>query len=794
MLMPFVSRLLWLVWTWPVALGWLLGVALQLQQAQLSEVWVYQCFMALALAAIGLLATNLIASKRQTALLLVVVAALAWGVTGWRAQRFVAQALAPALQGQNVALVGVVNGLVQRQDGGLRFRLQVESAHLQGQAVAVPPLVELGWYDAGRARQPPDLQAGERWQLTVRLKRPHGVANPHGVDSELWLWEQGVQASGYVRSGPKDPVPQRLAQTGAQPVDWARQQLRDRIWVHVPERAASGLLAALVVGDQRAVERTQWDIFRATGVAHLMAISGLHITMFAWLMTWLTAALWRRSSRLCLWCPAPSAALVAGVALAAAYALFSGWGVPAQRTVLMLATVSLLRLSGRQWPWPSVWLLACAVVVALDPWALLQAGFWLSFVAVGILFASDAGAASGGGVWPRVRAMLREQWIITVALTPLSLLLFGQVSVVGLLANALAIPWVTLVVTPLAMLGAVYAPLWALATQALNVLMSVLTWLAAWPWASVSVAQAPLWAGAGAVLGGVLLVLSLPWRLRLLGLPLVLPVALWLPARPLPGEFELLAPDVGQGSAVLIRTAGYTLVFDAGPRYNLDSDAGHRVLVPLLRALGSPVDVLVLSHRDSDHVGGAEAVLASQPGAAVLSSVEDTHPLQAVRHVSRCEAGQRWVRDGVTFEVLHPLASDYVTGATSNALSCTVRVSNGRHAALLTGDIERAQEAELVARGATLQADVLVVPHHGSQTSSSAALLDAVAPRFALVQSGYRNRYGHPAASVLDRYTERDITVHQSPQCGASTWQSAKPAQVLCQRLLFSRYWHDRVP
>lgn len=232
--------------------------------------------------------------------------------------------------------------------------------------------------------------------------------------------------------------------------------------------------------------------------------------------------------------------------------------------------------------------------------------------------------------------------MITVALTPLTLLLFGQVSLIGLLANLVAIPWVTLVLTPLALAGAVWAPLWGLAGTAAEALGWVLKPLASWPWATYSTAVAPLWAGALGLLGGVLLVWPWPWRWRVLGLPLVLPVVLWQAPRPALGEFELLAADVGQGTAVLLRTARHTLVYDAGPRYSSESDAGHRVVVPLLRALGERVNTLVLSHRDVDHTGGAEAVLAQQPQALVLSSIEPNHPLRARWPMTRCEAGQRW--------------------------------------------------------------------------------------------------------------------------------------------------------
>ncbi len=519
--------------------------------------------------------------------------------------------------------------------------------------------------------------------------------------------------------------------------------------------------------------------------------------MFAWLAAHVVGWLWRRSTRLMLRVPAPQAALVGGLLLAALYALFSGWGVPSQRTVWMLATVALLRLTGRRWPWPHVWLLTAAVVVAADPWALMQAGFWLSFVAVGVLFATDAAVPGERrtSASSRLFQFLREQWVITLAITPLGLLLFQQVSLVGLLANAVAIPWVTLVVTPLAMLGVVVAPLWDLGAQAVRWLTLLLQWLAGLPWATVSMAAPPAWAAAFGVAGGVLLAMRLPWSLRALGVPLLLPVLLWQAPRPANGDFELLAADIGQGNAVLVRTATHSLLYDAGPRYSLDSDAGHRVLVPLLRAHGERLDMLVLSHRDSDHTGGATAVLAMQPQAALLSSIEATHPLQALRPAQRCEAGQRWAWDGVSFEVLHPFDTDYRGFTRPNAVSCVLRISNGRATALLAGDIERLQEAALVARTPELlHADVLLAPHHGSKTSSSAPFLDAVRPRIALVQAGYRNRFGHPASEVLDRYTQRHVRLVENTRCGAAHWSSARPADVRCERERRARYWQHRLP
>ena len=356
-----------------------------------------------------------------------------------------------------------------------------------------------------------------------------------------------------------------------------------------------------------------------------------------------------------------------------------------------------------------------------------------------------------------------------------------------------------LLVTPLAMLGVLVEPLWDLAALAISALSWYLQALAALPFATLTVAQAPLWAGAVGVLGGLLLAMQLPWSLRLMGLPLMLPVLLWQVPAPQPGQFELLAADIGQGNAVLVRTASHALLYDAGPRFSRESDAGNRVLVPLLRSLQLRLDLLVLSHRDIDHTGGAPAVLKMQPQAELLSSIEDDHELQALRPTRRCATGQRWQWDGVDFEVLSPLAQDYELELKSNAMSCVLRISNGVQTALLVGDIEQAQEQHLVeqaqlAGASRLQSDLLLVPHHGSRFSSSAAFLDAVQPRFALVQAGYRNRFGHPAPSVLVHYQERGIRVIDSPHCGAMRWKSDQAQAIHCQRMQSQHYWQHQLP
>ncbi len=800
-------------WAVP-ALAWLAGSALQLQMPALwdrSGVWL---LTALALALI-LIARRL--RGRWTGLMCAALAALLLGfcTTHLRAEARLADRLQASLEGQDLVLTGTVASLPREGIDGTRFVFEVESATLQGSAVRIPGLVSLGWYRGmdddsllGGPAEP--VRAGQRWRFTTRLRQPHGTLNPHGFDLELWLFEQGIGANGSVRSRAGDEA-QKLQDRVGSFIDRSRQDWRDAIRARISDTAVAGVLAALAIGDQAAIEREDWDLFRVTGVAHLMSISGLHVTMFAWLAALVVGRLWRLSPRLLLGCPAPTAARWAGLVAAVGYAVLAGWGVPAQRTVWMIGAVVVLRQAGLRWPLPAVLLAAALVVTVIDPWALLQPGFWLSFMAVALLMVSEpvselahsvttAPTAWRARTLQALRSGLRTQAVATVGLAPLSLVFFQQLSVVGFAANLVAIPLVTLLITPLALLGLLLPPLWSLAAGLVQGLTAMLQGLASVPVAVWHAAVAPPWAVACGLLAALLAVLPLPWRLRLLALPLMLPLLLPPVQRPEPGRFEMVAADIGQGTAVLLRTAHHLLVYDTGPLYSRESDAGTRVLLPLLRARGErEISLLMLSHRDADHVGGASALLRSVPVAAMSSSLVDAHPLRQAAKVpqQRCQAGQAWDWDGVRFEVLHPRAEDYEQTLKSNAMSCVLRVQGSQGSVLLTGDIEAAQEAALVQRAApALKSDVLLVPHHGSRTSSTAAFLDAVAPQVAVVQAGYRSRYGHPAPDVLARYAARGIRVERSDRCGAWVWQpgwggpNAQAVQSACTRNERRRYWH----
>ena len=856
-----LRRAPWLVW------GWLFGAGIQLQQ---SDIWPVEWVLGFGFLGALLFvwsAKFLGSSVSNTShrsltfgfssnvlalwVLSMASCSMALAVVNARCIIQAQDALAPALEGVDLSVTGMVSSLPQRGPLGIRFQFKVNAANRtdNSASVKVPAHLDLAWYDpdvrssqssvmAMESQAWDLLEAGDQWQFNVRLKAPHGTFNPGGFDYELWLWEQGLGATGTVRTGKRDAAPQKLKASWYYPVTQARQRVRAQIDLaftggDLNQRRMSGIISALVMGDQAALTKADWEIFRATGVAHLMSISGLHITLFAWVAAALIGFAWRWSARqtnwFCLRWPAPYAGAWGGVICATLYALFSGWGLPAQRTVIMLIVVNFLRFKGGQWPWLWIWGAALWWVVFWDPWALLQAGFWLSFVAVGVLIATDSREfqvrtnleeAGSETVHPSffeklrmnrvtpvlnsIVRLLREQWVVTLALTPLSIFFFGQISGVGLLANLVAIPWVTWVVTPLAMAGVLWSPLWHLAAWTLQPLLSILNLMTTWHWVIWNLPVPPITFIILSVAGGLLLMQKWPWTLRCWGLPFMLPALMWQMPQPAWGQFDLWAMDVGQGNAVLLKTRHHALLYDAGPQYSEESDAGQRVLAPFMTRMGVHLDKVILSHRDLDHTGGAVSVLNAQKSADLLTSLEPGHPLTQVRTSQRCEAGQKWEWDGVRFEILHPMPSDYERMISTNSLSCVFRVdarqvdvSNQAHdvhrgSALLTGDIEAPQEIALLQANALQQVDFLLVPHHGSKTSSIEKFVETLKPSWAMVQSGYRNRYGHPAPQVVARYEAHGVPVVQTAVCGAAYWQSSAPKELACERDMRRRYWHHK--
>ncbi len=766
-------------------LAFALGIWLCQQQPRLPDASALWAALALAGAAAGAASWRRV--RRPAVTVALGLLGFVWGC--WHGQHLLAQRLAPELEGRDIQVVGVIAGLPQPFERGERFVLRVEQSEFP-----LPPVVQLAWYRDGKGTLTPGLRAAERWQLRLRLKRPHGNLNPHGFDYEAWLFEQGIGATGYVRAGLENVRLEALVLQPGPLLQRARQAIREQFEAALPQSAYRGILVALAIGDQRAIETDYWTVFNRTGLTHLFSVSGMHITLIAGLAGALVGWAWRRSVRLSLWLPAQKAAIAVGWMVALGYSLLAGWGIPAQRTFFMLSVAALAMWSHRSASPSRVLTLGLVAVLVADPLAVTAAGFWLSFGAVAVLFFVSSGQI-GQVHW--LRQAVRSQWAVTLALLPALLGMFQQFSLISPIANAVAIPVVTFLVTPLALLAAVapFDVLMQLAHGILAALMVLVTWLAGQPLAVWQQAAPAGWAVVLATAGCLALLLPRGVPGRLAGLPMLFPLLLAAPPRPVPGEYWLTVLDVGQGLAVHVQTATHDLIYDTGPQYSQDANSGNRVILPYLRGQGvSRLDALIITHADIDHSGGAESVLEAVPTTWSASSLPAESLLRGILPAHRpCVAGQRWAWDGVDFEVLHPPAGALEgAGAKENDLSCVVRVTNHRHVVLLAADVEAAAEAQMLARDpAGVRADVLVVPHHGSRTSSTSAFVDAVDARTAVFPVGYRNRFLHPNGEVLARYQARGTAILRTDLDGAVTIRAGARLEVETTRAKRRRYWHS---
>ncbi|HSS71398.1 MAG TPA: DNA internalization-related competence protein ComEC/Rec2 [Casimicrobiaceae bacterium] len=720
----------------------------------------------------------------------------------WRAELRLADELPSVWEGRDIELSGVIDELPQASDRGTRFAFAVERVLTEG--AVVPSRLSLAWYASWYGEGPrdevPALRAGERWQFVVRLKRPHGTINPHGFDLEAWLLQNDLRATGYVRT---DDANRRLDAFAGRPGDYVqrlRESIRNRILSALDGRPYAGVIAALAIGDERAIPSEQWRVFFRTGIGHLISISGLHVTAFATLIGALVFWLWRRSHALTLRLPARKAAAVAGVLAAFIYVLLAGFQIPAQRTLYMLAVAAIGLWIGRPGTASAVWLWALAVVLAFDPWAMLTPGFWLSFGAVGVLLYTGVGRIGDGST---LKAAARAQWAVTLGLVPLMLMLFQQISLVSPLANAIAIPVVTFIVVPLT-LASIALPWDGLLVVAHTVfawLAAFLEYLSALPSAVWEQHAPSAWAIAAGLLGVLWLLAPRGVPGRALGGVWLVPLFVIAPLLPPPGAFRVVVLDVGQGLAVLVQTHAHALLYDTGPRFNETADAGNRIIAPMLRATGvTHLDGMIVSHQDIDHSGGALSLIDTVPVDWLASSLPEENRILRARAAQgepahRCLAGERWSWDGVEFSLLHPVEANYANPKLkTNDLSCVLRVRNAAGTALLTGDIEARTEADLIRRdAASLGAELLVVPHHGSRSSSTPGFITAVSPRIAVFTPGYRNRFGHPRPEIVDRYAKARIPTYRTDYDGALSFafEPGVPLAAIAQRDIDRRYWYD---
>jgi len=697
--------------------------------------------------------------------------------------------LPPLQEQQEWVVMGQVISLPEHGARQTRFEFRIESADmtdvLDGRSVV------LSWYDDYESTEPgPRLhvRAGERWRLPVKLRAPRGLRNPGGFDSERHALAQRTAATGYVR---KAFSARRLSE-GQGLVAW-REHMSARIGQGVAAES-SRFLRALALGDTRGLSDADWQLLRASGLTHLIAISGFHVGMVAAALASVTGLLWRVSSALPRLMPRPQAMAITAAAAGLGYAALAGFALPTVRTALMMSVWALAQLGRRPASVGQALALALTAVLLFDPLSPLTAGFWLSFAGVAWL-AWSLPADSASPLW---RSFLSAQAVATVGLLPLTVVLFDQASLVGPMLNLLAIPWWTLVVVPLSLIGLV---LEMFATGAGVVVWRVAAQLFDWLWPLIEICarsrlalwwlpEAPVWALPLALLGAVWLLLprGVPGK----GLALLLWWPLLWPDRrlPAPGAVEVSVIDVGQGLSVLVRTHTHALLYDTGPTTRDGFDAGERAVVPALRAWGvARLDRLLLSHGDNDHAGGQTSVHAALPVAVTLASprMPALLPPLPVQPLA-CELGLSWSWDQVRFRVLHPGRHFPYLG---NESSCVLRIESAHGNVLLTGDIgEVIERALLRSQPLAMRNEVVLVAHHGSGGSSDPAFVSASGAQLALIGSGHGNRFGHPRPEVVQRWRQAGAEVLDTARSGAiQVWLGPDGLSVRERRHAHARWW-----
>ena len=773
--------------------------------------------------------------------------ALGMSYTSYRAQIRLNDCLDESLENYVTRLNVQIASLTQ--DAGVS--LQFDARVVDDAPVGVPSTIRVNWPRTIQAMSETggaliDLRPGQIWRVALLLKRPHTLMNPHGFDAQALMFQRAVGAVGRVRGQPV---------LSAKPagfealifVEQIRQKIRTGMRALLMNARYGAVMVALAIGDQNSVSSDDWRIFNLTGITHLVSISGSHVTMMAALgaslVMWSVKRLKVRHHPVCEFVAASKIAMLCAVLLAFLYCLLAGWGVPAQRTFFMLCTMAAFQLTSFPAGQSRVLCTAALVVSLIDPWSTITTGFWLSFGAVAVLFylgsdarpermesgldknqdASTSGASPNQHQhhrpgWRRGVSLFIEacklQWLISVALCPILIFLFQQFSASSLLANALAIPVVSFVVTPFALASAllvlipggqpIASALLLVAHTSFDWLMVFVRAVAQIDWLLFDFPAVPIWVVTLAICALALGLAPKGTPSRAIAWFWFLPLVLYKPERPAAGDWRLIVADVGQASAILLQTKTKNMLFDTGLKMG-DYDSAQRVLLPLFRSQGiRALDHVIVSHQDNDHAGGLLSLLKAIPVRQISSSFDvaqyvDRHDKQKdlrldLQKLNRCEAGQRWSTDGIRFAFLTNASGEVARlrgkPLRSNASSCVLLIQGARHSVLLTGDIGVEQEQWLL-KEQSIQADVVLVPHHGSQTSSSMPFVTQMLASHAIVQAGMHNRFGHPNPEVERRWRRSGATFWRTDRDGAIVATStSKRLSVTGQRHTHRRYWH----
>ncbi len=700
------------------------------------------------------------------------------------AQMVHSERLPEYLAGEVLQVTGQIDSLPKIQDKRSSFIFAIDKVWHKGQLLEHPSRVRLNWYSSRES-----LKAGDKWLLYIKLKPARGLANPGGFDYERWLFENRIGATGYVFNKGNH---KKIAIAPWYSIDSWRQTLSDKLSDAYGESPHLSLVKALLIGDRSEVSAAQWEVLTATGTNHLLAISGLHIGLVALATFWIFTRLFKRSGRLLLYLPAYKMAAIMALFAATLYAALAGFAIPTQRALLMLSVVLVFMLLNRRLAPLRILSIAVFIVLLYDALAILSVSFWLSFFAVVVIIYSMQGRLKPSGLWWQWG---RLQWAISLAMIPVLLFSFQVFSVVSPLANVIAVPWVSFIVVPLIFVAVFFCaipPLFNFTLGLIDLSLDALWWLLAF-FANLPLSQyhgtiEHDWAFIAAIVGILLLLSPRGLPLRLPGI-ILLSVVFFSSNDRLPVDaFKLHLLDVGQGLSAVIETQQYILVYDTGAKFGDSFDMGKAVVTPFLRSLGkSKIDVLLISHGDNDHIGGMQSLRSNFVIDTLLSGAMHK---TAFDNAAQC-FNQRWYWDGVLFEIIHPMKSAKYAG---NNSSCVLKVSNNRYSVLLTGDIEAGAERNLLkSRPDVLDVDVLIAPHHGSNTSSTEAFISATSPEWILFPAGYRNRFGFPKQKVVSRYQQQGSQSLMTGNTGTIEFYFGQQAELQYStfRQQSQRFWHS---
>ena len=776
-------------------IAFLIGIVVFLHVAALPPQWILLSLSVAILALLGL-PQNQILTGTPRAILCAMICGFLWAFI--RADIILSDGLDRMTEGETAIVTGQVVSLPEILDSGIRFEFQINEMKSQdGNVLRNPGKVRLGWY-----RDNIEVKPGQHWQLYVRLKRPYGFSNPGGFDYEGWLFQHRIRATGYVRNGEQNKLTHQAPIFSINHQRYLLRNLINRSYLSDSGDFEKSLLLALSLGDRSKVSPQQWRTLTQTGTSHLLAISGLHIGLVSGLFFILGRWLWALSGSLPLYLASQRFAALSGLFGALMYAALAGFAIPTQRALVMLSIWMLSHFFYRKIAITDIIATSLLAVLIIDPFAAMDVSFWLSFVAISIIAYGMTCRVNGNISWWRSGWWKwgRVQYLIAVGLFPLLVLWFQQVPLVGIFANIVAVPYISLLVIPLVLLGIILLVfvfpagefVLQLAGQALSVLWPFLDYCSGLEFNLWHSASPSTLAFSSGMIGVLIILLPKGIPARWIGVIWLLPLLFPQSEKPEFGDFWLTQLDVGQGLASVIQTQNHSLIYDTGDRYSEQFNAGKAVIIPFLKYqhIQHP-DLLIVSHGDRDHIGGTSDILAQYFEIHVLTSVREkiTHP-----YLDNCVEGQRWRWDGVDFEILNPTLSASMQGnIQGNNASCVLKVGNAQGSVLLTGDIERTVESRLVRSSRSkekLSATVLIAPHHGSKTSSSTFFIDAVSPKYVVFPVGYRNRFGFPKQDIISRYESRQVKMLNTARDGALAFKfEASGISFIRHRQQNWRFW-----